>query len=233
MILNKVRVIIEKILEENSYKTAIYIKTFPSFSVSAKEFMECAICYSNEHIKGLFKSNLLDLESPFSFVDMENVEKSLTYGKQLNNKQELILLFMEEKLEDILRKEKGLQYPFLIKEGLRATLEERVQYSLMELLFTRAIFENNQSSTSVKEELRKKSEKMAATLYIIKNIFSKWYADWNMTLIEPFKTELKNIQFLIDSPTFEMKKNIYLSDAQIFERLFPGQTGEIRKEIFK
>lgn len=235
MILDNVKKITEKILEENLYKNQFFIKTFPSFSITNQEFLNSCVYYANQFIKTLFKSEKYAEQNfgiSFNFEDLTYVEQSLLANRPLTYQQEQIAIFLNLHFEEWFKNHKNLNYSILLREGLRYSLEERLQYSLTSLMLNRAISENNQSFEIPKIELVKNTDNMAATLFLIKELFPKLYEEWTFTLVEPFKGEVEKLKKLIENPNINMKKAIYLSDSSLVERLFPLEMSSLKDLIF-
>lgn len=235
MILEKVKTITEQILEENSYKSKIFMKTFPSFSITSQEFLAAAVSYANEFVKTTFKNQAYAQSKfgmSFDYDDLMYVEQSRFAERNLTFQQASVASFIDTHFETWYREQKNLHFQILLREGLRNSLEERIQYSLTALMLNRAVYENNKSKEIPKVELSKNSENMAATLFLMKEMFPKLYEEWNFTLIEPFKGEVIKLLPLIDKPNFNMKKSIYLSDSTLIERFFPFEMSDIKNSIF-
>lgn len=235
MILEKVKTITEKVLEEKFYKKQIFIKTFPSFSITNKEFLNSAYHYANQFIKTAFKDSSYAKQNfgmSFDFDDIVYVEQSRLADRPLTYEQAQIASFLDTAFEDWFRGHKNLQFQIILMEGLRLALEERIQYSLTSLMLSRAIYENNKAFEIPKVEYSKNRENMAATIFLFKNIFPKLYEDWSYGLVEPFSSEVERIKDLIETPNINMKKAIYLSDSSLIERFFPLEMNELKDLIF-
>lgn len=235
MILDSVKKITEKTLDENFYKNQFFIKTFPSFSITNQEFLNSCVYYANQFIKTLFKSEKYAEQNfglSFDFDDLIYVEQSLLADRPLTYKQEQVALFLDLHFEEWFKNHKNLHYSILLREGLRYSLEERLQYSLTSLMLNRAISENNQSFEIPKIELVKNTDNMAATIFLIKELFPKLYEEWMFTLVEPFKGEVEKLKKLIENPNINMKKSIYLSDSSLIERFFPLEMSSLKDLIF-
>lgn len=234
MILQNIKLIIEKILEENSYKKQFYLKNFPSFSITTDEFLNSCVQYSNEYIKNLFSNpnfviNNFDIE--FTFDDLINVEQRKKSNLSLSENQILLDHILQNDLEYLIRNQKNLSFLSLISEGIKNSLEERVQYSLTNILLIQSLFLNNPSHSKYSEELIYHSEKMASTLIIINNIYPQLYKEWQNSLSKPFKNIFLQLQDLIENPSLNIKKEIYLSDPFVFEKIYPNESIKIKEII--